>query len=103
MFKLIFFAEAEYKDQIRSELFSLGLGKIGAYDSCCYETKGIGQFRSLEGANPYKGNIGETESFEEYKIEMVCPDDLIEEAVAKLKEVHPYEMPAYDVIKLYDL
>ena len=103
VFKLIFFAETEFKDQVKNELFSLGLGKYNGYDSCCYETKGTGQFRPLVNSNPKKGYIDKLEVIEEYRIEMICSDDLIEKAVAKLKEVHPYEVPAYDVIKLYNI
>ncbi len=39
----------------------------------------------------------------EYRVEMVCADDLIKDAVAALKQAHPYEEPAYDVWQLADL
>jgi hypothetical protein len=33
---------------------------------------------------------------------MICRDDLIKKAVEVLKEAHPYEEVAYEVIKLED-
>jgi hypothetical protein len=38
----------------------------------------------------------------EYRVEMVCCDDVISAAVSALKEAHPYEEPAYDVWRLAD-
>ena len=36
----------------------------------------------------------------EYRVELVCESRLIADAVAALKAAHPYEEPAYDVVKL---
>ena len=44
--------------------------------------------------------MGCLETLEEYRVEMVCEDDLIRQVVKALVQAHPYETPAYDVIKL---
>lgn len=88
---------------VKTALFSLGVGKIGNYDSCCWQALGQGQFRALEGSKPYLGQAGELETVAEYKVEMVCDDALIKAAVASLITAHPYEEPAYDLVKLVDL
>mgnify|MGYP001040485756 CR=1 FL=1 len=100
MYKLVFFVPEAHKSAVKQALFAVGAGKIGDYDQCCWETLGQGQFRPLAGANPYIGKAGEVESVSEYRVELVCEDHLIAAAVDALKHAHPYEEPAYDVIRL---
>ena len=103
MYKLSFFVPKEQKEEVKEALFSIGVGAYENYDKCSWEVKGTGQFRPLQGANPFLGNIGEVEKVVEYKVEMICKDALIQKAVAILKEAHPYEEVAYEVIKLAEL
>ena len=103
MYKLSFYVPESHLDIAKSALFAIGVGKIGHYDSCSWQTLGQGQFRALEGSEPYIGQHGQLESVAEYKVEMVCTDELIKEAVKVLIKAHPYEEPAYDVVKLVEL
>ena len=41
-------------------------------------------------------------TLEEDKLEVVCPIDKVKRIVSKLKEIHPYEEPAIDIIPLLD-
>ncbi|MBN4075494.1 MAG: NGG1p interacting factor NIF3 [SAR86 cluster bacterium] len=100
MFKLSFYVPESHLEVVKSALFNIGVGKIGYYDSCCWQTLGQGQFRALEGSEPYLGQQGKVEIVAEFKVEMVCEGALITEAVGVLKQAHPYEEPAYDVVKL---
>lgn len=84
-------------------LFDIGAGRIGNYDCCCWQTEGIGQFRPLENSNPAIGSLNEIEQVNEVKIELVCEDDLVKQAIQAIKISHPYEEPAYDIWKLEDL
>ena len=36
----------------------------------------------------------------EYKVEMICEDASIQDVIAELKRVHPYEELAYTVVKM---
>ncbi len=103
MYKLCFFVPESHLEQVKNSLFSIGVGKIGNYDCCCWQVKGQGQFRALSGSQPFIGTEGEVETVEEYKVEMVCSNDLIEEAVSRLLESHPYETPAYEVFQMVDV
>jgi len=85
---------------VKEALFKSGAGRIGNYDCCAWQVKGQGQFRALEGSNPFIGRINEVEAVSEYKVEMVFEDRLREQVVRALKESHPYEEPAYDIWKL---
>jgi hypothetical protein len=102
MYKICYFVPEPYLEATKSALFDAGAGRIGDYDSCCWQTLGQGQFRPLAGSNPFLGESGKIESVAEYRVEMVCEDELVKKAVAALKLAHPYEEPAYDLIKLAD-
>ncbi len=100
MYKLCVYIPASHLDVVKQALFDAGAGRIGDYDSCCWQVAGQGQFRPLAGANPFIGAQGQIEFVEEYKVELVCRDDVVAAAVAALKQAHPYEEPAYQVWRL---
>ena len=62
------------------------------YKSCSWETLGVGQFKPVGNANPAIGKLERLEVLDEYKIELICSDELIHKAVKTLKEAHPYEV-----------
>lgn len=87
-------------DKVKSAVFAAGAGRIGAYDHCSWQVLGQGQFRPLDGSQPFIGQSGVVESVEEWKVELVVADELIQQVVLALKQSHPYETPAYEVWKL---
>ncbi|MCK4704889.1 MAG: NGG1p interacting factor NIF3 [Gammaproteobacteria bacterium] len=103
MYKLCFYVPEIATALVKKALFEAGAGKIGDYDSCCWQTLGNGQFRPLDNSNPYIGQKGKIETVTEYKVEMVCDDQYIKAAIAALKKAHPYEEPAFDVCKLENI
>ena len=103
MYKLAIFIPETHLEQVKTAMFDAGAGRIGNYDQCCWQIKGQGQFRALEGANPFLGQQNTVEFVDEYKVEMVCEDDLLKPVLEAMKVSHPYEEPAYDVIKLVDV
>lgn len=100
MYKLSFFVPDENLEQVKAAVFATGAGRIGNYDCCCWQVLGQGQFRPLEGSDPHIGQQGKVETVEEWKVELVCSDELIRQAVDAMKSAHPYEEPAYDVWRL---
>ena len=102
MYKLAYFVPIEAKEKTKDALFLIGAGKYNNYESCSFETLGQGQFKPIKSANPYIGKKDTIEYVKEYKVEMICSDELIKKAVEVLKEAHPYEEVAYEVIKLED-
>ncbi len=103
MYKIVFFVPETHKETVKQALFNAGAGRIGNYDSCAWETLGTGQFRAMQGANPFLGKIDQIEKVDEYRVELVCEDALIKDAIRAMKAAHPYEEPAYDVIKLAEI
>lgn len=75
-------------------------GIINAYDHCCWQVQGIGQFRPLANSHPTLGHINQLEKVVEYKVEMICTDAVIKDVVQTLLVAHPYEEPAYGIYKL---
>ena len=102
MYKLHFFVPTEDKESVKQALFDIGVGQYDNYDMCAFETKGTGQFRPLSSANPHIGTHFKLERLEEYKVELICSDDIIKNAIKTLKEAHPYEEVAYEVFKMED-
>lgn len=103
MYKLAFYVPLEDAEAVKEAVFASGAGRIGDYEACCFQTSGTGQFRPLAGADPHIGRVGDLARVEELKVELVCDDALIREAVAALRAAHPYEEPAFDVWKLETL
>ena len=102
MYKLSYFVPLEAKEKTKEALFDIGVGMFEQYENCAFETLGRGQFKPVGSANPYIGETDRLEYVEEYKVEMICRNDLIQKAVEVLKEAHPYEEVAYEVIRLED-
>ncbi len=100
MYKLCYFVPESHLEQTKLALFGAGAGKIGDYADCAWQVEGQGQFRPLAGSDPFIGHQGELETVREFKVELVCNDDLIRGAIQALKQAHPYEEPAYEVYRL---
>lgn len=103
MFKITFYVPESHLDAVKAALFAAGAGRVGNYDCCAWQVRGEGQFRPLTGSNPFIGKQGVVEVVDEYRVELVCEENHLQAAVAALKQAHPYEEPAYDVVRLLDL
>lgn len=100
MYKLAFFVPDSHVEVVKVAVFAAGGGRIGDYDHCAWQTLGQGQFRPLDGSQPFLGQTGQVEVVEEWKVELVVADELIVQVVDALKQSHPYETPAYEVWRL---
>jgi hypothetical protein len=98
--KLEIFVPQEYAMQIRDALAEIGVGRIGNYDHCVAIYPVQGYYRPLEGANPFEGKIGEISESLEYKIEVNCRRELVNEAIKVIKSIHPYEEPLINIFPL---
>ncbi|RUL57028.1 Nif3-like dinuclear metal center hexameric protein [Lysinibacillus antri] len=100
LMKLAVFVPDDYAKNVRLALAKAGAGHIGNYDSCSFSTNGQGRFRALEGADPFIGDIGEMETTDEEKIEVVFPQSIKNKVLKAMLNAHPYEEPAYDIYTL---
>jgi hypothetical protein len=103
MYYLIVYIPSTHLEVVKNSILEAGAGKIGGYDYCCWQTKGLGQFRAGENNEPFVGEIGEIHKEEEWKVEFVVEDKYLNNVIKAMKASHPYEVVAYSVIKTVDI
>jgi len=99
-FKLVTFVPAEQVDAVASALSGAGAGVIGEYRECSSRTPAVGTFLGGPATDPAVGQRGKLEHVDEIRLEMVCPKHALGRAARVLRDVHPYEEPAWDVYPL---
>lgn len=100
--KIIVTIPVENVEEVRNAICDEGAGVIGNYTYCTMSTKCIGTFIPSNNANPYIGEKDKLEFVEEEKLEAICDIDIVKKVLKRLREVHPYEEPAIDIIPLID-
>lgn len=100
--KIIVTIPIENVNEVRNAVCEAGAGIIGNYTHCSMLTKCIGTFKPNDEANPYIGENNKMEFVEEEKLEVVCDVNNVKGIILKLREIHPYEEPAIDIIPLLD-
>lgn len=100
LLKLVVFVPKDSVDKVREALGKAGAGWIGNYSDCTFSTEGIGTFKPQEGTNPYIGSKGNLEKVEEYRVETVASERIIDKVVSAMISAHPYEEVAYDLYPL---
>jgi hypothetical protein len=98
--KLEIFIPQDHALKIRDELAKIGVGVIGNYDHCMALIPVRGFFRPIEGANPFEGEVGKISEVEEYKLEVNCKRELVNDALKVIRSVHPYEEPLINIFLL---
>jgi hypothetical protein len=73
---------------------------IGEYFKCSFVLDGTGSFEGSATAHPAVGQSQQLEHVAEARLEVVCPEGLVGEALRGLRSAHPYEEPAFDVYPL---
>lgn len=102
-FKLVVYVPEKHMESLKTALFEAGAGRQGAYDRCCWQTLGQGQFRPLEGSDPYIGQKGRVESVPEWRLELLVEEALAADVKKALIAAHPYEEPAYEFLPVADI
>lgn len=87
-------------EPVKQALFSGGAGRVGDYEHCCWQVEGIGQFRPLAGSQPFIGQQDTLEQVAEYRLELICEEACVHQALANMLATHPYEEPAYGVLPM---
>lgn len=100
LMKLFTFVPIDHAEKLKTALFNAGAGHIGNYSECSFSHEGKGTFKGGLQSNPFVGNINERHIEKEEKIEVIFPVWLQQSIVTALKNNHPYEEVAYDIITL---
>ena len=99
MYQLIIYIPESHCDDVKSAMFKAGAGRYERYEQCAWQVRGQGQFRPLSGSKPFIGNQNEVTTVEEFRVEMICDDHSLNDAIEAMLEAHPYEEPAYTILK----
>ncbi len=100
-YKLVVFVPVESAAKVSNAVFAAGAGVIGNYSNCGFAAEGTGTFLPLAGARPAIGKKGRFEKVPEVRFETIVPAEKLANVTAAMKKVHPYEVPAFDIFKLY--
>jgi len=103
MYLLVIYIPEENIESVKSAVFSAGGGEMGNYSHCSWQVKGQGQFKPGLKSSPFLGEINKLEKVGEYRLELVCKDRNIKKVLQAMLEVHPYETPAYHIVKVLTL
>ncbi len=96
---LVVYCPVEQTQRVLTALFGAGAGVIGDYQECAFVSRGTGQFRPVRQARPSVGQLGEREQVDENRIELTVRRRLVPVVVAALRQAHPYEEPAFHVLR----
>lgn len=99
-YKLEIYTPEEYVTPIRDVLNAVGAGVVGDYDSVVSVVKISGFWRPTEKANPATGEVGKINFGEEVRVDVRCRKELVRQTMAAVREIHPYEELAINVIPL---
>ena len=100
LMKLFTFVPTEHAANIRQAMFEAGAGFIGAYSECRFNANGTGTFKAGEGTHPFVGEKGTQHQENEMKVEVIFPAWIKDKLIRAMVSAHPYEEPAYDLVKL---
>lgn len=100
MVKFVTFSPPAHTNSIREAAGAAGAGIIGEYSLCSFTARGTGTYIPSSSSRPFSGESSRLSREKEDRIEMIAPAALIERVVNAVRNVHPYEEMAYDVIPL---
>ncbi|AQG79851.1 Nif3-like dinuclear metal center hexameric protein [Spirosoma montaniterrae] len=98
--KLVAFVPDADLPAVLTAIYEAGAGRIDTYDHCSFRVGGTGTFRPLTGATPAVGSVGQDETVQEQRLEVLLPAYLERAVVAAMQRAHSYEVPAYDLYPL---
>jgi len=98
--KIVVFVPPSHADAVLGAAAEAGGGRIGEYARCSFRAPGTGTFLGGAGSSPRIGARGTMEHVEEVRLEMVAPGSRVRGVLGAVRNAHPYEEPAVDVVPL---
>lgn len=103
MLKLIYYVPDSHLAATKQAVFAAGAGAFEDYTDCAWQVKGIGQFLPRNTAQPFIGKTDCLEQLEEWRVEMIVPEEKAKQVKQALLQSHPYEVPAFEFIRLVEV
>ncbi|QDA61847.1 Nif3-like dinuclear metal center hexameric protein [Hymenobacter jejuensis] len=98
--KLAVYTPAGHAEKLLRALYDAGAGQIGQYAECSFQFPGTGTFTPGPDSNPYEGQRGQPETTNELRVEVLLPLHRQRQVLHAMRQTHPYEEVAYDLIRL---
>ena len=102
-FKIVTFVPVNSINEVAEAMFNAGAGSIGNYSKCSFRSEGAGTFLPMQGAKPAIGSKGKLANVKEIKLESIVAESKVADVIGAIRTAHPYETPAFDVFRHYDL
>ncbi len=96
-YKVVVFCPKSDREPVLAAAFAAGAGRIGAYGECSFSSPGVGTFFGGESTNPAVGQRGRRESVREWRVEVICTPENLQDVLTAIRASHSYEEPAIDV------
>ncbi|WP_400190758.1 Nif3-like dinuclear metal center hexameric protein [Hymenobacter sp. B81] len=98
--KLITYVPPAHAEAVLQALYAAGAGQVGDYHDCSFRLAGTGTFTPGPGTSPAIGRPNQPETVAEQRVEVLLPLHRQAAALRALRQAHPYEEVAYELIKL---
>jgi dinuclear metal center YbgI/SA1388 family protein len=92
--------QAGVASQVLAALYAAGAGQVGKYQDCSFQAPGVGTFTPGPGAQPAIGEQRRAETVAEIRLDVLLPLHRQAAVLAALRQAHPYEEVAYELVKL---
>ena len=91
---------ADVAGRVLGALYAAGAGRVGRYAECSFRTDGLGTFTPGAGTHPAIGTENRPEAVPETRLEVLLPLHRQAAVLRALRQAHPYEEVAYELVKL---
>ena len=98
--KMHVFVPHAHASALMEAVFKAGAGHIGDYAECSFRTEGTGSFLAGPGTTPHVGVHGLRHDEPETRVEFIYPHWLEDAIMRAMREGHPYEEMACDIVPL---
>ncbi len=99
LLKFVIFVPESHEESLLESLLPYSASQ-GNYGECSFRVQGVGTYRPLAGSTPFIGKIGSRESVTESRIEILLQASDLKPVLKVIRNYHPYEEPAFDIIPL---
>ena len=100
--KLITYVPKANAEKLRKALFEAGAGNIGNYAECSFNLEGKGTYKGNESSRPTIGEPNVFHTEDETQIGVIFPKHLQSQILKALRQNHPYEEVAYEVLNIVE-
>ena len=102
LYKITTFVPENAADAVRHAMGAAGAGKIGNYEYCSFSAHGEGRFVGNDSSHPAIGEAGSMTVVPEVQINALVDGIHLQHVIEAMKDAHPYEEAAYEVLSLVE-